>query len=274
MDKTQRLKKYWRVCTFGICFSMFGIGGLLMSYLWFPLARLFIREQEPLEAFCQRSVSFMFRWFTHLMCALGAIKVEHKSIKQLNNQQGCIIVANHPSLIDVILIIGQLPQCDCIVKAELWDNSFVRHVVSMAGYIPNSSEQLLDICQHKLAKGRKLLVFPEGTRTKPGQALDCQRGAAQLAVRCQAPIQTARINCIPATLYKGLPWYKVPDSIPVFSLEVDAPVRIDNFVSEAPSPSTAARRLTRFFNAVLDPNRNQQNITLEDYSCAKLATRD
>ncbi|MGH6629101.1 MAG: lysophospholipid acyltransferase family protein, partial [Burkholderiales bacterium] len=153
-------------------------------------------------------------------------------------------VANHPSLIDVVLIISLMPPVDCIVKQALWRNPFLRWPVRWAGYIPNTTpEALVEDCARTLRAGNSLLVFPEGTRTAPGQPLRFKRGAAQVALAAACEIVPITISCTAPTLTKGQKWYQVPRQRGHWVVSVDAPMRIDSFLKD--SPSVAARRLTR-----------------------------
>ena len=70
-----------------------------------------------------------------------------------------------------------MPEVDCIVKQALWRNVFLRWPVYWAGYISNATgEGLVAACAAALREDRSLMVFPEGTRTRPGQPLAFQRG--------------------------------------------------------------------------------------------------
>ena len=70
----------------------------------------------------------------------------------------------------------------------------------------------------RLAKGGVLLIFPEGTRTKPGITPTLHRGAAQIAVRTDTPIEVIQIESSDPWLTKGAPWYAVPPRKPIIRL--------------------------------------------------------
>ena len=87
----------------------------------------------------------------------------------LRQERGCLVVANHPTLIDYVLLASVMPETDCLVKSALLKNPFLGGVVRAADYLINSeAETLLPRCQQRLAQGDTILIFPEGTRTKPG----------------------------------------------------------------------------------------------------------
>jgi len=95
-----------------------------------------------------------------------------------------MIVANHPSLIDVVFLIGLMRQTNCVVKQSLFQNPFTRGPVRDAGYISNDgSADMLDAAADALREGQTLIIFPEGTRTTPGAAPAFHRGGAAIALR-------------------------------------------------------------------------------------------
>lgn len=163
-----------------------------------------------------------------------------------------LVVANHPSLLDYVMLAAEMPVCDCIVKQSLWRNPFVGGVVRAADYIPNvEAERLLPLCMARIQAGGLLLIFPEGTRTTPGEPIKLQRGAAQLAVRSQVPLQPVRIHCNTRFLTKQDKWFKIPENKPTFTIEFLPQVAPDEVVATGQSSALAARQLTRFLTRTL-----------------------
>ncbi|MDR1625202.1 MAG: 1-acyl-sn-glycerol-3-phosphate acyltransferase [Spirochaetia bacterium] len=93
-----------------------------------------------------------------------------------------IIAANHPSLLDVALLLSLIPNADCIVRGNL-SRTFVRGVVRQL-YIPNSLSfhELARSCTESLKAGNCLIIFPEGTRTPRSNSLVLKRGTARLSL--------------------------------------------------------------------------------------------
>ncbi|WP_264874420.1 lysophospholipid acyltransferase family protein [Vibrio agarivorans] len=251
---------------FGVSFLLFGMGGIVLSYLFFPIIFILYRQKEERQDICQYWISSCFTLFVKFLEILRIVSIDTINKNRLDTSGGVLVIANHPTLIDVVIIISHLRQCDCIVKSSLWKNPFVRHVISMAGYIPNEAPDILERCNQKLSAGRKLLVFPEGTRTEPGEKVHCQRGAAQLAVRCGAEYQRILITSYPAILYKGIPWYQVPSCKPVIELNVMECESVSPFLQGASSASIAARRLTRYFDVALEPSYVSELLDIEDFA--------
>ncbi len=268
------MKRQIRQFKYGFSFIIFGLGGLALSYVIFPMVWIFVRKKSRREDTCQWLISKLFKLFTLFMHYFGVINFTIHGKDFFVDGEGGVIIANHPSLIDVVIIIGQLNQCDCIVKSNLWQNVFIKHVVKMAGYIPNDTDNMLEECRERVSRGRKVLVFPEGTRTQPDKNIQCQRGAAQLAVRTGAKIQRVVIECKPLTLYKGVRWYQVPNCTPHFDVFVTKSESIEPLVNYFTITPIAARELTRYFNISLSPRLKGNNYSLKDYLSERIKSKN
>ncbi|TEW54081.1 1-acyl-sn-glycerol-3-phosphate acyltransferase [Psychromonas sp. RZ22] len=250
----QKLNKQWRVFATGMCFALFGIGGLMLTFVVFPLLTFSIKNKSLRELRVQKIIQTSFYFFCETMRITGAIDYKIIGAEKLKDDRDCLIVANHPSLIDYVLITSQLKQCDCLVKEGIWKNPFMRGVVTSAGYIPNKDpETLLTNCEERLKAGHVLLVFPEGTRTTKGVPSTLQRGAAQIAVKTASDLRIVHITVEPSFLTKQGKWYQVPETKPLFIVEVKDKVAIDEFIDSDESPSLTVRKLNKHLNSVLFP---------------------
>ncbi|WP_028864480.1 lysophospholipid acyltransferase family protein [Psychromonas aquimarina] len=255
MSLNEKINKIWRIFATGFCFGLFGIGGLALTFIVFPLLTFSLENSKKRELKVQKIIQRSFYLFCETMRISGAIDYKFVGAEKLQNDQNCLIVANHPSLIDYVLITSRLGQCDCLVKEAIWHNPFMKGVVKSAGYIPNKDpENLLDDCSERLENGNVLLIFPEGTRTTPGKESSLQRGAAQIAVKTETDLRIVHIKVSPSFLTKEKKWYQVPDSRPFFHIEVKDKVSIKPFIEENLSPSIAVRKLNKhLYNVLLAP---------------------
>ena len=135
-----------------------------------------------------------------------------------------------------------------MVKEGLWKNRYFRGVVRDTGYISNADpDRLVDECAAAITEGGPLIMFPEGTRTVPGQPLAFQRGAARIALRANCEIIPVIIRCAPAGIWaKGFRISRVARERFHLELEVKSPVRLNTLgVGDVGAEPLAARRLTR-----------------------------
>lgn len=229
-----------------LAFSSFSLGGLFLSMFVFPFLYLLPAKQGLRRRVARRAIQLTFKLFVKMMCVSGIMSLKAKGIEQLRNAQGMLVLANHPTLIDVVVIMSYMPFANCVVKSNLWDNFFLGGVVRAAGYIRNDgeSETLIRDSSQSLGLGESLVIFPEGTRSIPGKPLKFLRGAAHIALASKARVLPIILTCTPPTLSKAERWYQIPSRRFHITLDVDEPLPLTNLVDPTLASSMASRRLT------------------------------
>lgn len=217
----KRRDHYWlRLLATAAAFSLFGVGGLVLRFVLFPPLKLLYRDPALRQRKARNIVQAGFRSFIGFMHVTGIYTYRMQGEEKLR-EPGRLVLANHPSLIDVVFLISRIPNANCIVKASLFRNPFMRGAVTTAGYIPNDDpENIIATAAESLARGESVVLFPEGTRTVPGRELRLQRGAAYMTLRAGVTPTLVTIRCNPPMLMKNVPWYSIPKSRPHFEFEV------------------------------------------------------
>jgi 1-acyl-sn-glycerol-3-phosphate acyltransferase len=183
------------------------------------------------------------------MIVLKPIAAFHiEGLERTRSLGGCICIANHPTLIDVVAVMSCVPPCHCIVKKSLLEHFYLGRMIRAAGYIANDhASQLIRDCQKSLQSGRTLLIFPEGTRS-PAYGLNAfSRGAAQIALRTRAPVVPIVITCEPPTLLKDEPWYAVPPRPVTLTVRFLPPMTVPKAVTDKGEMPLQVRALTQYF---------------------------
>jgi 1-acyl-sn-glycerol-3-phosphate acyltransferase len=178
------------------------------------------------------------------MRLLYVFQYDIRGLERLD-RRGLLILANHPSLLDVVLLMAFIKRADCIVKTGLWRNPFTHFTVRSAGYIRNdSADGFVEDCITSLHSGSNLIIFPEGTRTPATGEITLKRGAANIAVRGQCNVTPVIIRCTPRIVGKGTQfWHALSRSVR-YSIEVKDDIDIRPFIIQAGSEVLAARHLT------------------------------
>ncbi len=237
--------KIRRIFATGLSFIIFGLCGFLACLFLFPAISLLNRAPEKRQRVARSTNSRMFKLFLSVLKNLGVFTIDAKALNQLKNLKSSIIICNHPTLIDVVIIMAYLKGIQCVVKKALWNNLFLGVAVRSARYIPNDIEPdlFLDIVKKHLENGENILIFPEGTRTEPNQPIKLQRSVGNLALFTNANIQSIFINCSPVTLTKGDKWYNIPDKAAVFQVEIGPLFKVSDYQGDKPR-SIRVRQLT------------------------------
>ena len=239
------------------CFSVFGIGGLLFGFVLVPVVTLVTPSRPRRVQRLRGCLGFAFRGFVWLMSALRGASFEVAGRAPPNG--GCLIVANHPTLFDAVVLLALFPQADCIIKHELLRNPFMRFALSGLDFISNAdTAEMLSAGVERLRRGRRLLVFPEGTRTEPGRPLKFHLAAATMAVRSGAECLPVIIRCEPSATTKQARWYEIAPERPRYSVQIEPPMDVASLIGELPD-RYAKRALNLFlqdhYNAALSAPR-------------------
>jgi len=212
-------------------FFVFGIGGLVYGLIVFPLMFIFVRNRESRRFAARRLIGWGFGAFVGLMKGVRVMDVRIKGSEHIDDGRRQLIISNHPTLIDVVILISLFPQANCVIKEAVTKNPFMRSTVKAADYISNSEPgEFLDACVDYLRNGKSLLLFPEGTRTRKDEPIDFKPGAATVAARTGVDILPIAIDCEPPVLSKQMPWHYVPRVKPIFTIRIMAPRPVHELV--------------------------------------------
>jgi len=221
-----------RVLIVGLFYVGFAVFGVLLTFVFVPLAVAGVRDREDRIARGQDVVQRWSRRYFDWLCRLG-IGRPHWPTRvpsMLAEGRPAVIVANHPSLLDVVFLMGALPRITYVAK-ESWVNGPLGSMLRTCGHIglpaarsPADGAIALQRMIDALRAGRTLLVFPEGTRSPMHGLYPFQRGAFEAAIRVGAPIVRLVVRVEPSMLRKHQPWYDVSRRIVDFTVQELAPI--------------------------------------------------
>lgn len=191
-----------------------GLGFLaLLCLAWLPLAQLLHillprRQGQRLGRWVIHRGFGLYLKFLRLFCAC---RFDLGELQQLREAGPLVLAANHPSLLDAVLITACLPNVTCIMKAALMDNPLFGAAARLACYIRNNAPiDMVRQAQASLAEGVQVLIFPEGTRTADFPLSPCGAGAGLIAHRANVPVQTLIIDFSSPYLGKHWPLLRRP----------------------------------------------------------------
>ena len=238
------INRAWRIFGTGLSFFVFGLTGLILGVLVFPALQLLVSNGARRQQLARAINHFTFRQFVRLMNGLGLLRYDLVGFDRLE-RRGLLILANHPSLIDTVFLLGFVRHSNCVVNGQLFRNPFTSGQLRAAGYIrSDSGVAIVDDCVAALEAGDNVLIFPEGTRTPLDGEIHLRRGAANIAVRGGRDVTPIVIRCTPRTLSKGEKWWRVPPRRVQITLEVCNDIPVQPFLEAAAEPALAVRDLT------------------------------
>lgn len=237
----------------GLAFLGFWIGALGLVLFAFPWARWRTRRAPPTEraAACQAWVRRAFTALHDFMRVCGLLHFQPRAADARTPGRRFVLVANHPTLVDVAALSAVYGRFTCAAKAALFRAPVVGSILRACGYLDGGDgaafagaavvAQALD----RLAGDMPVLVFPEGTRSPEGGLHPFKRGAFEIACRADVPVLAVLIRCQPSALSKGRPWYDIPWSTAYFTVTPLAEMNPRNFDRDATRMAAQCEALYR-----------------------------
>ncbi len=190
------------------------------------------------------AISGVYRYFWAVSQACGMLVLESDVLDRLRDEPGLIIAANHPSMLDALILVARLPRTACIMKADLMRNVFLGAGARLARYIRNDSPRsMVRLAVQDLRDGGQLVIFPEGTRTTKRPINPFGSATTLIAKLANAPIQTVFIDTDSPYLGKGWPIWRLPPLPIVFE------VRLGERFAPTADVHDLQRRMEHYFAA-------------------------
>ena len=166
-------------------------------------------------AFGRLGIMAGFRLFAWTLSHSGAYRLDLRAIDALRRGPPLVLVPNHPSLIDAVLILARHPNVVCVMKKELMRNIFLGAGSRLARYIPSGQPRhMIKECVAELGRGSVVLLFPEGTRTTRLPINPLTGSAGVIAKHARVPVQLLIVETDSPYLSKRWPLFRVP-SLPI-----------------------------------------------------------
>jgi 1-acyl-sn-glycerol-3-phosphate acyltransferase len=145
-------------------------------------------REKGVNPFVYWLVRALFQPFFHLYFRMARIGREH-----IPSEGPVIVAANHRSFLDpfVIATMARRPMY-YVAKKELFRQRWLAWILNALGAFPvdrgAADAESIGTAKAILARGDIVLIFPEGTRTRPGSLGRPKRGVGRLALETGAPV--------------------------------------------------------------------------------------
>ncbi len=115
--------------------------------------------------------------------------------EKLDSNRPYVMVANHLSLLDILVLFRIFHHFKWVSKIENFRVPFIGWNMSLNRYIKlrrgnrSSVVRMMKACEQTIAEGNSIMMFPEGTRSPTGRMRSFKTGAFELALKTQTPVQ-------------------------------------------------------------------------------------
>ena len=176
--------------------------------IWFPLMALLRLVTAPFDR-GRYAVGYLFRQIAVVTAALNPLwRFRRAGAMPADPRRPYVVVSNHESFVD-ILLISHLPlEMKWFSKAELFRIPVMGWMMQLAGDIPikrgfgPSAVEAIAKCREALANRVSVMIFPEGTRSPTTDLLPFKDGAFRLAIDAGVPILPLAVHGTSTALRK------------------------------------------------------------------------
>lgn len=133
-------------------------------------------------------------WAFHYVRINPLWRVRFEGLNYLDDRGPCVIVANHQSMGDILVIFGLARHFKWVSKAAVFRVPFIGWNMRLNGYVAlergskRSVAAMLAACRRHLRRGSSIAMFAEGTRSRDGELLPFRPGPFRLAISTQVPV--------------------------------------------------------------------------------------
>lgn len=219
--------RFWRGLLVLLEMILFAGGAVYIGCVLFPLLSLRYKGKERRKEFAG-IIRRSWKFFISVMENSKEIKVNIDG--NLSDIRGKVVVASHPSFIDIILLIGNMPDSLCLAKKSILKNPIMRNIVKSL-YIINDidPDEFKNSAVEALNDGYNIVIFPTGTRTLPNEEIKIHKGAAQIAIAAGVDIVPVKIETDYPFLIKNHFPLDASDKTVNYNLTVLPPIKISDF---------------------------------------------
>lgn len=217
----------------GKTLASYGIWALIIltSPLFFLIAVLIWLVTVPFDRRLRLLHLYSCAWASFYTYVFPYWFVSVRNRDRLRNDQAYVVVSNHQSLLDILVLFRLYRHFKWVSKAEIFRLPFIGWNMSLNRYIairrgdPKDAVRMMAACGDALDSGSSILIFPEGTRSLDGELRDFRHGAFTLALRHHVPI-------LPIVLdgtVDALPKHGVVSPGADIAIQVLDPIPVDGF---------------------------------------------
>lgn len=240
-------------------FAYFGAGGAALSWVILPLATRGLPTDQARRR-ARAIVSRGFVQFHAFMRALEQMSFDPRDVRAPDLPGPCVIVANHPTLVDTPAAGTVFPDACFLVRSDFFHSPLFGPLLRACGHIDAGERgtlagaAVIQSALERIAEGSSVLIFPEGTRSPPGAIRRFRRGAFEIACRADVPVLPVLITCDPPMLTKGTPWYALPARRATYTIAPLDPIHPRDFGNDA---RALARHVQELYRSRLGAPRDE-----------------
>lgn len=188
----------------GFPYTLMSLLNTLYAFIYFVVGCVLMQAYIVVLLLLPVRVSRKKKWFHNTVCTSLRIFLRTMFTTKLMRVNECketfekpsIIIANHQSFIDILVLLSLYPKLIMVTNSWVWNSPFFGWLVRYADFYHTADgyEKLADTVRPRIEEGYSVVIFPEGTRSADGTIGRFRKGAFYLS-------RLTGLDILPIVLY-------------------------------------------------------------------------
>ncbi len=221
--------------------ALIAVGALFITYFIFPFNKDISEKYKTLKK--------SWELYIVILKKLGIMNVTSNDFDKIRNIKNSIIVSNHTSLLDIVILMSIIPDSTCFVAEKLARNPFFKGIINTLFIVEGQplEEWLFDAC-NKIDNGLNIIIFPMGHRHTKEEFPRIRRGASMLAYKSKRDIVVLNVDATYGFLQRHKPAYDAGDDVVVFDLKYIDKFNTENYLAQNTDEISAKTYITKYIS--------------------------
>jgi 1-acyl-sn-glycerol-3-phosphate acyltransferase len=174
------------------CFLYFLMGCIILQIYILILMVLPVKRKTKKLAFHKA----VYRFTGIFLNSVPTVRKIRENPHGETYEKPAVIIANHQSFIDILLLLSTTPKIVMVTKSWVWNSPFFGWIVKYADFHHSADgyEPLAEKLKERVTEGYSVVIFPEGTRSVDCSIQRFHKGAFYLA-------QLLKLDILPMMIY-------------------------------------------------------------------------
>ena len=196
------------------CIALLGIGAVVLRYTAMIFPAVFIKDENKKIKTCSDILRKAWVFYLGILKLFRIAEIHIEDFDKIKNIKNSIIISTHPSLLDIVILIANIPYTTCFAAEKIGRNPFFRPMADLLFVLESRNiDEWLEKSMMFLNRGFNIVIFPMGSRHQLYEHPKIRKGAMLLAQKSGKNIVMLKIENDFDFLAKSRPAYRISRKI-------------------------------------------------------------
>lgn len=232
-------------------FGIFGVGALILNITLFPLAKIILKGTSY-KYFASDTIHYLWKLFCKLLTLSKAIKLQIKDLEKIKNIKKKVIVATHPSFIDIVILLSIIPRTTCLVKSTLAKNPILNNIVNSIFILEDETiDSIKSHSKQMIDDGFNVIIFPSGIRHRKNETPKIRKGASTIALNAKTNIVALKYYTDFDFLFINQPIYEAGEKPVTYELSYAGEIDVSSELNSTDNEIVLKKNITKMITSAL-----------------------